>query len=182
MGNPGQPTISFGDTGNTVRRLERALRRTPNPDIEVDGVFSGHIEFAVKDFQKGVGLTADGVVGPNTWAVLPNGAPMPRLERGSKGDVVKALQTLLTNGAPGRWNVTPQGIDGDFGPKTAIAVKAFQTWGGVAADGVVGDQTWSVSLHAMNATLETKVGLNFVVADDVPAQYPVDAPGLREAA
>jgi peptidoglycan hydrolase-like protein with peptidoglycan-binding domain len=169
MSNPGQPTIGFGDIGDTVRRLERALRRTPDLDIKVDGVFSGHVESAVKDFQQGAGLTADGVVGPNTWAALPDGGPMPRLEKGSKGDVVKALQTLLTNGAPGQWNVTPQGIDGDFGPKTAAAVKAFQIWGGVAADGVIGDQTWSVSLHAMNATLETKVGLNFVIGSSPPS-------------
>jgi peptidoglycan hydrolase-like protein with peptidoglycan-binding domain len=163
MCNPGQPTISFGDFGETVRRLERALRRTPDLDIKVVGVFGDQVESAVKDFQNGVGLIADGVVGPNTWAALPNGGAMPKLERGSKGDAVKALQTLLTASAPGQWNVTPQGIDGDFGPKTAAAVKAFQTWAGVAADGIVGDQTWSVSMHAMNATLETKVGLNFVV-------------------
>jgi peptidoglycan hydrolase-like protein with peptidoglycan-binding domain len=163
MSNLGQPTIGFGDTGDTVRRLERALRRTPDLDIKVNGVFSGQVEFAVKHFQQGTGLTTDGIVGPNTWAALPGGAPMPKLENGSKGDVVKALQTFLTNGAPDQWNVTPQGIDGDFGPKTAAAVKAFQTWGGVAADGVVGDQTWSVSLHAMNATLEAKIGLNFVI-------------------
>jgi peptidoglycan hydrolase-like protein with peptidoglycan-binding domain len=182
MGNPGQPTISFGDLGDSVRRLERALRRTSDLDIKVDGIFSGHIEAAVKDFQKGAGLTADGVVGPDTWAAPPDGSPMPKLEKGSKGDVVEALQALLTNGAPGRWNVTPQGIDGDFGPKTSTAVKAFQTWAGVAADGVVGDQTWSVSLHAMTATLETRVGLDFVVPDDVAARDLVHAPGWREAA
>jgi peptidoglycan hydrolase-like protein with peptidoglycan-binding domain len=163
MSNPGQPTISFGATGDTVRRLERALRRTPDPEIKVDGVFGGQVESAVKDFQKGAGLAADGVVGPQTWAALPDGGPMPTLEEGSKGDVVKSLQTLLTNGAPGAWNVTPQGIDGNFGPKTEASVKAFQNWGGVTADGVVGDQTWAVSLHAANATLETKVGLNYVI-------------------
>ena len=43
------------------------------------------------------------------------------------------------------------------------SVKSFQTWGGVTSDGIVGDQTWSVSLHAMSSTLETAVGLNFVV-------------------
>ena len=32
-----------------------------------------------------------------------------------------------------------------------------------AADGVVGDQTWSVSLHAASATLESAVGLNFII-------------------
>jgi peptidoglycan hydrolase-like protein with peptidoglycan-binding domain len=163
MSNPGQPTISFGATGDTVRRLERALRRTPDLGINVDGVFGGQVESAVKSFQTGAGLTADGVVGPHTWAALPDGGPMPILEKGSNGDVVKSLQTLLTNGAPGAWNVTPNGIDGNFGPRTEAAVKAFQTWGGVPADGVVGDQTWAVSLHAMSATLETKVGLNYVI-------------------
>jgi murein L,D-transpeptidase YcbB/YkuD len=42
-------------------------------------------------------------------------------------------------------------------------VKAFQTWGGVSADGIVGDRTWSVSLHAASATLETQVGLEYVI-------------------
>ncbi len=163
MSNPVQPTISFGATGDTVRRLERALRRTPDLGIKVDGIFGGQVEAAVKTFQTGAGLTADGVVGPHTWAALPDGGPMPTLEKGSNGAVVKALQTLLTNGAPGAWNVTPEGIDGNFGPKTEAAVKAFQSWGGVTADGIVGDQTWAVSLHAMSATLETKVGLNYVI-------------------
>lgn len=57
----------------------------------------------------------------------------------------------------------PQGIDGHFGPHTKASVEAFQNWGGVIADGVVGDQTWAVSLHAASATLETAVGLNFVI-------------------
>jgi len=164
MPNPGQPTIHRGDTGKAVRRLQRALRRTPNLGITVNGVFDPQLEAAVKDFQEGAGLAADGVVGPLTWNALPDGRPMPILKEGSSGEVVRSLQTLLTNGAS-EWGTTPQGIDGDFGPHTKASVKAFQIWGGVAADGIVGDQTWSVSLHAASATLETRVGLNFVVDD-----------------
>ena len=163
MANSGQPTISVGDTGDAVRRLERALRRTPDLGLTVDGVFSAQLEAVVKAFQGGAGLVVDGIVGPLTWAALPDGGPMPVLEVGSTGAVVSSLQTLLTNGAVGQWNVTPQGIDGVFGPKTQASVEAFQTWGGVAVDGVVGDQTWSVSLHAASATLESAVGLNFVI-------------------
>ena len=66
-------------------------------------------------------------------------------------------------GAPGQWGTTPQGVDGDFGPHTKASVEAFQRWGGVGVDGVVGDQTWMVSLHAAGATLENQVGLNFVI-------------------
>ena len=163
MANTGQPTISVGDTGDAVRRLERALRRTPDLGLTVDGVFGTQLEAAVKAFQGGAGLVVDGIVGPLTWAALPDGGPMPVLEVGSTGAVVSSLQTLLTNGAVGQWNVTPQGIDGVFGPKTQASVEAFQTWGGVVADGIVGDQTWSVSLHAASATLESAVGLNFVI-------------------
>ena len=163
MPNPGQPTISAGATGGAVRRLQRALRRTPNLGLVVDGVFGPLTEAAVKEFQQGAGLTVDGIVGPLTWNALPDGGPMPLLKEGSTGDVVRSLQTVLTNGAPGQWGTTPQGIDGDFGPHTRASVEAFQTWGGVSADGIVGDRTWSVSLHAASATLETQVGLQFVI-------------------
>lgn len=163
MPNPGQPTLSLGATGVAVRRLQRALRRTPNLGLTVDGNFGPLVEAAVKDFQQGAGLAASGTVDAPTWNALPDGGPMPTLEEGSSGNVVRSLQALLTNGASGQWGTTPHGIDGDFGPHTKASVKAFQAWGGVAVDGVVGDQTCSVSLHAASATLETAVGLNFVI-------------------
>jgi peptidoglycan hydrolase-like protein with peptidoglycan-binding domain len=125
MANPGQPTISPGATGDAVRRLQRALRRTPNLSLTVDGEFGPLTEAAVKEFQQGAGLAVDGVVGPLTWAALPDGGPMPVLQEGSTGAVVSSLQTVLTNGAPGQWNTTPQGIDGDFGPHTRASVEAF---------------------------------------------------------
>jgi len=163
MPNPGQPTIGPGATGDVVRRLERALRRTPDLGISVDGVFGPQVEAAVTFFQGASGLVVDGIVGPLTWNALPDGGPMPVLSEGSSGAVVQSLQTLLTNGALDEWGTMPQGIDGIFGPHTKASVQAFQAWGGVTADGVVGDQTWSVSLHALSATLESAVGLNFVI-------------------
>ena len=87
---------------------------------------------------------------------------MPVLSEGSHGPVVSSLQTVLTNGASQWGGVTPQGVDGVFGPHTRAAVEAFQTWGGVTADGIVGDHTWGVSLHAASATLESAVGLQYV--------------------
>jgi peptidoglycan hydrolase-like protein with peptidoglycan-binding domain len=163
MSNPGQPTISEGATGDVVRRLQRAIRRTPDLGLVVDGIFGPSTEAAVKEFQQGAGLVVDGIVGPLTWNALPDGGPMPTLSEGSTGPVVSSLQTVLTNGASGQWGTTPLGIDGDFGPNTKASVQAFQTWGGVTADGVVGDQTWSVSLHATSSTLESAVGLQYVI-------------------
>jgi peptidoglycan hydrolase-like protein with peptidoglycan-binding domain len=163
MPNPGQPTIGPGATGGAVRRVQRALRRTPDLGLTVDGVFGPHTEAAVVQFQQGAGLTADGIVGPLTWNALPDGGPMPTLAVGSTGAAVQSLQTVLSRGAPGQWITAPGAIDGDFGPNTRASVEAFQTWGGVGVDGIVGDHTWSVSLHAMSATLESAVGLNFVI-------------------
>ena len=91
MPNPNQPTISEGAIGAVVRRLQRALRRTPNLGIIVDGVFGPLTETAVEQFQNASGLLADGVVGPATWNALPDGGPMPTLEEGSFGAVVRSI-------------------------------------------------------------------------------------------
>jgi peptidoglycan hydrolase-like protein with peptidoglycan-binding domain len=162
MANPGQPTVALNATGAAVRQLQRALRRTPNLGVAVDGIFGPITEQAVKEFQDSANLQVDGIVGPLTWGALPDGGPMPLLQEGSTGPVVERLQTALTNGAADWWGVTPQGIDGIFGPHTKASVEAFQTWGHVGVDGIVGDQTWSVPLEAAMATLETVVGLEFV--------------------
>lgn len=160
--NPGQPTVAPGAHGEAVKRLQRALRRTPDVGLVPDGIFGPQTEEAVRMFQSGSGLTVDGIVGPRTWAKLPDGGPMPLLQEGSHGAVVKSLQKILTLGAA-EWHTTPQGNDGIFGPHTKASVEAFQKWGHVAQDGIVGDYTWAVSLHAMSATLESAVGLDYVV-------------------
>lgn len=55
------------------------------------------------------------------------------LRKGSKGQDVKELQRLLGGLA----------VDGDFGPKTEAAAKAFQSANGLAVDGIVGPKTWA---------------------------------------
>ncbi len=163
MSNPGQPTVGPGDSGEVVRRVQRALRRTPDLGVVVDGAFGPKTEAAVKAFQKGAGLDVDGIVGPQTWDALPGGGAMPTLQEGSTGLVVGRLQNVLNNGAPGQWKKTPGPVDEDFGPMTTASVKALQKWAKVPVDGIVGDRTWSVSLKALSATLETTVGLDHVV-------------------
>ena len=63
----------------------------------------------------------------------------PTLKRGSKGEAVKELQTLLVNAG---YDIGSYGIDGDFGRATESAVKAFQRASGLADDGIVGPATW----------------------------------------
>lgn len=58
------------------------------------------------------------------------------LKKGAKGEEVKRLQRALT--AAGH----AVAADGDFGPATDRAVRAFQAARGLGADGVVGPATW----------------------------------------
>lgn len=67
--------------------------------------------------------------------VIPPAEPVrPLLKKGSKGEAVKDLQRLLGGLA----------VDGDFGPKTDAAVRAFQKANGLTVDGKVGPYTWGV--------------------------------------
>jgi peptidoglycan hydrolase-like protein with peptidoglycan-binding domain len=64
------------------------------------------------------------------------------LRPGSRGaDVVALQQRLVALG------YQIGNADGDFGPATTAAVKAFQTAKGIPADAVVGARTW----EALNA-------------------------------
>jgi Putative peptidoglycan-binding domain-containing protein len=64
-------------------------------------------------------------------------APMPILRRGAKGDDVRKLQERLH-----ALKFPCGSVDGDFGPRTLEAVKAFQASRGLFVDGEVGPLTW----------------------------------------
>lgn len=63
------PTLRFGNSGNSVRVLQRLLL-SKRYFIRVDGVFGPLTETTVKAFQADRGLVADGIVGPMTWRAL----------------------------------------------------------------------------------------------------------------
>ena len=65
---------------------------------------------------------------------------LPMLKKGSDGDTVKALQILLIGyGYPcGKY-----GVDGAFGSATESAVKSYQQYEKLDADGIVGPKTWA---------------------------------------
>ena len=64
----------------------------------------------------------------------------PTLRRGSRGPDVIRLQRLLNQKVVPSPNLT---ADGDFGQRTELAVRAFQTRNHLMADGVVGTNTWA---------------------------------------
>lgn len=62
---------------------------------------------------------------------------METIKNGSRGEAVKTLQTALNNKG------YALNVDGIFGPKTELAVRAFQAKNGLAVDGIVGPKTWT---------------------------------------
>ncbi|MGW2964505.1 peptidoglycan-binding domain-containing protein [Streptomyces sp. NPDC001220] len=64
----------------------------------------------------------------------------PTIREGAAGDTVREAQCLLQ-----LWGfyVGPRGVDGAFGPLTTSAAKSFQTSRGLAADGIIGPNTWT---------------------------------------
>lgn len=150
------PTISQGATGTAVSWAQYLLVRRTLSYQDIDGVFGPKTKTAVEDFQSSRNLTADGVVGPHTWAALGgDGAEPPSLHEGSHGALVERLQVSLNEG---RGEFAPAAnpilaTDGKYGPKTAAAVRGAQHEAGIAADGVVDLRTWALPVHAAGQVL-----------------------------
>lgn len=71
-GTDRRDTIRRGAKGQTVVEAQGLLIRVGYslPKHGTDGSFGAETEAAVKAFQRDSGLTADGIVGPKTWAAL----------------------------------------------------------------------------------------------------------------
>lgn len=67
------------------------------------------------------------------------------IRRGQTGARVKRVQALLIYFHS--ISCGPDGVDGDFGPNTEAAVKEFQVRSGLAADGLVGNDTAAALLE-----------------------------------
>jgi peptidoglycan hydrolase-like protein with peptidoglycan-binding domain len=156
------PTISEGATGPVVRWAQYLLVRRTLSDKQIDGIFGPVTKTAVEQFQRESKITVDGIVGPVTWGKLGGDGPEPpTLAEGSDGSVVRKLQTALNEG---RGSFAPDSnpvlaVDGSYGPQTATAVRGAQKQGGIAADGVVGLQTWALPVHAASQVLANLCGV-----------------------
>jgi hypothetical protein len=77
--------------------------------------------------------------GSGLWGLWPANADKPRLRRGAQGDAVRYVQGVIQHRAGGAIV-----IDGSFGVATERRVLDLQRFFRIAADGVVGDETWGV--------------------------------------
>ncbi|AYF98208.1 peptidoglycan-binding protein [Protaetiibacter intestinalis] len=128
---PAWPTVSHGQSGTNVKAVQLLLTARGYA-TDVDGQFGPATKAKTVAFQKAKSLSADGIVGPKTWAKLT----AVTVRQGDDGNDVKAVQTLLNKYGYGLT------VDGSFGPLTASAVRGFQQSKGITVDGIVGPQTW----------------------------------------
>ena len=169
---PGSP-IRQGDSGTAVFTLQRQLNRITKDypflgKLTVDGVFGAKMTATVRAFQKQFNLTADGMVGRQTWykisyiyvsvkdlAELTSEGEVSSgtlsdgtwggtvLRTGSTGSAVEQLQFWLNTLAQYESSIPSLTVDGVYGTGTANAVRAFQRKYGLTVDGVVGRATWT---------------------------------------
>ena len=169
---PGSP-LRQGDSGTAVFTLQRQLNRIAKDypffgKLTVDGVFGPRMVSTVKTFQRQFNLTADGVVGRQTWykisyiyvsvkdlaeltsegetssGTLSDGSwGGMALRTGSTGSAVEQVQFWLNTLAQYESALPSIAVDGSYGAATASAVRAFQRRYGLTVDGVVGRETWN---------------------------------------
>jgi murein DD-endopeptidase MepM/ murein hydrolase activator NlpD len=153
-----------------VAALQVGLRAHGVYDGPIDGFAGPQTAKGVRALQRKAGLTVDGVVGPKTRKALGaygKGTLGRRaLAEGAVGWDVAELQFSLA------WHGFPSGpFDGRFGPRTESALRRFQTWAGLAGDGLLGGAT----TQALRSPIPTSP-----VALAHPIQLPVsDAFGPR---
>lgn len=148
-----KPILKLGSSGSEVVELQKLLLRWKallgsrqaehqfyNSNLH-KGKFDRAMKLMVEEFQEVMFLPVNGVVDIYTWQALYAGSPihLPKLKRGSKGEIVKILQKALVKTGDYLYD-SP--IDGIFTSVTEWAVRHFQRRIGITVDGIVGFETW----------------------------------------
>lgn len=179
-------TLRRGYQGDDVKSVQSRLKELGYYTGSIDGQYGSGSMAAVKAFQSKHGLTADGLAGKATYAILfsdsakkanesstttkpstPNNSyeiPTRTLRRNDTGDDVANLQKRLKE-----LGYYTSLVDGSYGNGTVAAVTAFQQQHGLTADGVAGSRTYAI-LFSSKAQQATKVpdSSDNEVAEDQP--------------
>ena len=137
---------------NTKDKMVTMLQYTFN--TKVSGTADAEFVSAVKSYQKAKKLTADGIVGKNTYKALLDDFPNLKKGKNKKSNWNKAWQAFL--GIK---------VDGIFGSDTKKATKNWQKANGLDDDGIVGDATLSrafgLTTSSSNASVVNKQPVNY---------------------
>lgn len=131
---PSQSTLSKGTNGPDVKNLQKTLNEKLGTKLTLDGDFGPNTQNAVRRFQEANGLSADGVVGPQTYAKLGSSAAA-----GKQPDAAKAGDPA-PDGKSGKFRSPIPGakINSNFGPRKAPKAGASKNHKGVDIKGTIG--------------------------------------------
>jgi peptidoglycan hydrolase-like protein with peptidoglycan-binding domain len=115
-----------------VAQLQLAMTSLGHYSGPIDGVYGSETAAGVKTMQQALGVTADGIFGPETYVALKANAKTAAMAT----SIVVAMQATLK-----KYGYYSGPIDGVYGADTTAAVKNLQTHLGVSADGRVGSET-----------------------------------------
>ena len=187
--------LRLGSTGAAVAEVRARLAHLGLLDNKSDNadatdVYDENVAIAIRTFQQERGITADGLVGPETFRRLEEA----RWQLGDRvlsftpghlmvGDDVTELQRRLNQlgfnaGRP----------DGIFGPGTDLALREFQRGVGVSVDGtcaldtlraferlarsIIGGDSGALREHASLASLRTGIVDKVIVIDPGESVHP----------
>ena len=163
-----------GDTGIYVQILQYYLDyvsqyiNTVTP-VTQDGIFGPQTEASVRSFQRTYDLREDGIVGRETYNKLYDvylgliasqpedifvnqTPPFPgrQLVVGSSGEYVVLLQQYLNAISEVYSSIPSVTVDGEFGPATERAVRAYQETFGLPVNGIVNAVVWDAITGTYN--------------------------------
>ncbi|MBT9259099.1 MAG: peptidoglycan DD-metalloendopeptidase family protein [Clostridiales bacterium] len=128
----------------------------PNSTDECsESLYDPHLHYEARHVVNGQSIAYDPLVffaryGNYVKMYAANGGSpyLPTQKLGDTGVWVYLIQDALAG-----WYGLSVSVDGHFGPQTETAVKEFQQWLGLTADGIVGPATWKELLGRIDTPL-----------------------------
>lgn len=98
-GGGGSSVLMYGSSGADVKRLQELLNSLGYNAGTADGIFGAQTQAAVTQMQKDAGITADGIVGSQTWNKISTATPVTNppavdVKAGAAGGEMGGIQKL----------------------------------------------------------------------------------------
>jgi zinc D-Ala-D-Ala carboxypeptidase len=161
-------TVKKGSKGNAVKAAQVELKAN-GQNVAVDGDFGSGTESATKAFQSNARLSADGVIGPDTWNALVLGLAGDPGSGGSERQqlarwLLDSPATVFLRSHPGGNDHYPSTAGGEIEDTAAGRPAQLSPWGDAYKRG---QHTVALSLDVLRAMkkLNTEKGYRFRVTE-----------------